>query len=426
MVSEEVKRIRKEVKKHHKLMKESIPLIASENLLSPLAKEMLISDFSHRYAEGEPGKRYYQGCRYIDEVEVEATNLAKEMFNADFADVRPISGVLANLSAFFGLFESGDKLMSLSVPDGGHISHRKHSAAGLREFDINKIPFDKEKLNIKVEKTLEKIKKIEPDLILLGGSVFLFPHPIEKIKGTAEDVGAKIIYDGAHVLGLIAGGKFQDPLREGADLVTGSTHKTFPGPQGGLIYGSSKYEEKIKETIFPGLVSNHHLHHVAALGVTLGEMKYFAEDYATQIIDNAKALAENLYNKGLDVMGKQNGFTSSHQVLVDVSRFDSGRKVANKLEEANIIVNRNLIPSDKVGETESGIRLGVQELTRLGMEEEEMKMLSKWIADLVMEKTEQDKIKEKVIELKESFNDLHYCYEGKRANPYKYIDLVNK
>lgn len=407
-----VKYIIDAIKEHHHFFGDSLPMIASENITSPTARLVLLSDLSHRYAEGKVSKRFYQGCKYIDMIEERAISLAKEVFQAEHVNVQPISGVNANIAAFFALAEPGDLLMALTVPHGGHISHAKYSAAGIRELRICSHPFDIDKMNIDSEKMVQKIHREKPDLILFGASLFLFPHPVKEAREAADEVGAKIIYDGAHVLGLIAGGKFQDPLREGADVITSSSHKTFPGPQGGIILCRKELAEDIDRAVFPGTTSNHHLHHVAALAITLAEMKKFAKPYARQTVANAKALARALYEKGFDVCCPELDFTESHQVAMDVSRLSDAAKLAIELEKANIIVNKNLLPKDFVSKTRnpSGIRLGSQELTRVGMKEREMEEIADFFRRLIIDGEKPEKIREEVIEFKRQYQKVHYCF----------------
>ncbi len=407
-----VKYIIDAIKDHHRLFGDSLPMIASENITSPTARLVLLSDLSHRYAEGKVSQRFYQGCRFIDVIEEKAISLAEEVFQAEHVNVQPISGVNANIAAFFALAEPDDLLQALTVPHGGHISHAKYSAAGIRKLRISSHPFDLERMNIDTEKMVQKIHRDKPNLILFGASLFLFPHPVKAAREVADEIGAKIIYDGAHVLGLIAGEKFQDPLREGADVITSSSHKTFPGPQGGMILCRKELADDIDRAVFPGTTSNHHLHHVAALAVTLAEMKKFGKQYARQTVANAKALARALHDKGFDVCCPDQDFTESHQVAMDVSELGDASKLAVELEMANIIVNKNLLPKDYVAHTKnpSGIRLGSQELTRLGMKQRDMEEIADFFKRIIIDKKKSEKIKGEVIEFKCQFQKVHYCF----------------
>ncbi|MEN4019039.1 MAG: serine hydroxymethyltransferase [Methanobacterium sp.] len=407
-------------KKHHKWMENSINLIASENITSTAVREALSSDLSHRYAEGLPCERLYEGCEYIDEIENMAIDLSKKLFNAEHANVQPNSGVVANLASFFAFTKPDDLLMALNVPVGGHISHAEVSAAGIRGLRILSHPFDNKKMNVDADTMKRQIIKNRPKIVLLGGSLFLFPHPVEDAREAADEVGAKVMYDGAHVLGLIAGGKFQDPLKEGADLLVGSTHKTFPGPQGGMILCREELKDAVDEAVFPGVVSNHHLHHVAALGISLAEMLEFGRDYAGQIIKNAKALAQSLYELGFDVLCEDQGFTESHQVAMDVKKIYSAAKMAKDMEANNIILNKNLLPWDDRNRTDdpSGIRVGTQEITRRGLKEAQMAEVAEFIKMVAMDRKN---VKDEVTEFMSQYTKVHYAFEEDEA--YKYIEF---
>lgn len=398
---------------HHRMFRDAIPLIASENVTSLLMRSMLTTDFSHRYAEGKVGERYYQGCRYIDVIEGMAIKLAKRLFRAEHVNLQPISGMNANLAALFALTEVRDKIMSLPVPAGGHISHAKFSTAGIRGLRVAPIPFDKDEMNVDHDRLEKRIREVQPKVVILGASLFLFPHPVKEIRSVCDEVGTRIMYDGAHVLGLIAGGMFQDPLREGADVVTGSTHKTLPGPQRGMILCREALAKRIDYAVYPGTVSNHHLHHMAALCIALLEMMKFGRKYARDVIRNAKALAEELYNHGFDVVCPHKGFTESHQIAIDVSKLGGGAKVALKLERANIIVNKNLLPWDdpRNSVNPSGIRLGVQEVTRLGMGRDEMVEIARFIKMAVIDGMSSEKIRKEVSKFRRGYQRVHYSFD---------------
>lgn len=399
-------------RKHDKWRKrECINLIASENIMSPKAERLYINDMMHRYAEGLPFKRYYQGHRYLDEVEVKTQEMFSRLFGAEFVDLRPISGTIANLAVFVGLINDGDTIMALDVPHGAHVSHTIHGALGLRRVRVINMPFDKDAMNIDVDETIKLIEKHEPKLIIFGASLFLFPHPVREISEHAKSYGAIIMYDAAHVLGLIAGKQFQQPFEEGADIITSSTHKTFPGPQGGVIMAKHTVDFKaIQKGIFPKLVCNHHIHRIPALAQTAWEMDAFGESYARQVIRNAKALAERLAELGFNVLAEDYGFTESHQVVIDVSEYGGGKINARRLEENNIIANKNMIPGDETSKetmrNPSGIRIGVQEMTRWGCKESDMQVIAELIARCLMKN---ENVKDEVISFRQNFLEVQYC-----------------
>ncbi|MDF2956236.1 MAG: Glycine/serine hydroxymethyltransferase [Candidatus Alkanophagales archaeon MCA70_species_2] len=419
MSEKEVAIVLEAVRKHHELYQSCLPMIASENITSNIVRKLLASDLSHRYAEGDVGNRYYQGCEFIDVIEAKAIALAKRLFEAEHVNLKPVSGVLANIAAFFALGEPFDRVMALSIPNGGHISYSKYSAAGLRAFKIIEHPFDPEEMNIDANEMVRVIRAEKPKIIVFGGSLFLFPHPVSEARDAADEVGARIIYDASHVLGLIAGGFFQEPLREGADVVTGSTHKTFPGPQGALILCRRELKERVDTAVFPGTVSNHHLHHIASLAVALAEMLAFGKEYAKATIENAKSLAQALYEAGFNVLCEHKGFTESHQVVMDVSTLGGGDFAAKILEKANIIANKNMLPWDREPQTPSGLRLGVQELTRLGMRPSEMKDIAALIRKVLIERRQPEVVRTEVVELRRNFQKVHFCFDSDSGDAYE-------
>ena len=423
------------LQKHNKWFENSIPLIASENVPSPAVREAIISDFGNRYAEGWPGERVYAGCTYIDKVEVQCMDLAKRLFNAEFADVRPISGVVANLAIYSAFSNPGDVMIAPSIPAGGHISHGKKEHSGtaglVHGLEIEFFAFDPEEMNIDVEKTKAKIQELDkqgklPKIAMFGGSVFLFPHPVKELADFLKGYNMHINYDAAHVAGLIAGGQFQDPLREGVDTMTMSTHKTLFGPQGGLVLAFEKDADAIKKATFPGLTSSHHIHHMAGKAVTFAEALEFGKEYASQTIKNAKSLAAELANLGFKVLGEKMGYTKSHQTVVNVLDYGDGGKIEADLEKANIIVNRQLIPGDLKAKrnymSPGGIRLGTSEITRLGMKESEMQQIASLIKQVIIDKKDPKEITSQVIDFRKNYQKTEYCFDNK-LGAYEYVKL---
>ena len=415
------------IEKHDDWMSKTINLIASENVSSPAVRSAIVCDFRDRYAEGWPGERVYAGCKYIDEVELITIDLAKKLYRAEFADVRPISGVVANLAMYTAAMEPMERMMALSIAHGGHISHARANLGGtagaIRGHKVRNWIFDDEEFNIDVDASMDEIKKLqekgdEIKFLLFGGSVFPFPHPVKEFREIADEYGMTIGYDSAHVSGLIASGFFQDPLREGADMMTTSTHKTLPGPQHAMVLAKEEWAEKIKRASFPGLLSNHHLHNVAGLAIALAEMIEFGVDYSKQIMKNAKALAQSLHERGWQVIAEHKGFTQSHVVLVDVTEtpMKDGRAVEENLENANMIINRNLLPWDKKRgrdyKTPGGIRLGTSEMTRLGMKESEMDEIAEFMTRVVMKGEDVKKVAAEIGEFRKEYQKVHYAFEN--------------
>ncbi len=424
-----VARIRATVRQHSARFERSIPLIASENLLSPYAKELLISDLHSRYAEGLPGDRYYEGNEQVDEVENLCLGLARRLFRCSFADVRPISGTVANLAVLKALAEPGDVVGTSRLADGAHISSAAFGAFGLRGVRPAYYAWDPRTMTIDVPGTREILRATRPKTCLFGLSLFLFPLPIDELRATMEEIGARGWYDGAHVLGLIAGGEFQDPLREGCVVMSGSTHKTLPGPQHGILLGETdddpELERKLQAGAFPGVTSNHHLHAMAALAVSLAEHLQFGREYARRTIANARALGQALHDRGFHVLGAELGFTRSHTVAVRVDSEGGGASVARRLAEAGIIANKNLLPGDKSPKQPGGVRLGTPEVTRLGMGEAEMVRIAELFDDLLHRQRSPAEVSDRAAELKRGFTTLRYCFAAGEA-AYRYYDLVGR
>ena len=410
---------------------ECINLIASEGLKSPAVKQMqsLSSDLEGRYAEGENDleghvkKRYYQGQKYMTPIEDYTTDLMKSLFSCDWADVRIVSGTHANLATFKGLSlaSKNRKMVVTPLSCGAHISHDYTGLAGnvLGLENINHV-YNVDELNIDVDRSIDVIRAAKPGIVTFGGSLFLFPHPIKELRAVCEEVGAYVAYDASHVLGLIAGGIFQDPLREGADFITSSTHKTFPGPQGGVVMGSrngqrmEKAIKKIQFAIFPLSASNTHLGRLPALGIAALEMKIFGNELARQIVKNAQTAGQYLCENGVSVLAEKKGFTQSHQIAVDVCNFGGGKKIAQDLEDSNIILNKNLLPYDDQSNRDnpSGLRIGFQDVTRRGLREGDIKHLCDLMLSVITGKRKPSEVKEEVLALKKEFNQVKYGFQN--------------
>jgi len=330
---------------------------------------------------------------------------------------------VSNIGALKALAKPGDRITAVSTADGGHISHARMGAVGLRDLNLTTYPWDEERMEPDVEASCAVIREVQPKVALFGQSVFLFPTPMKEMADAAKEVGAAVMYDGAHVLGLIAGGQFQDPLREGADVMTGSSHKTFPGPQGGFLLSSSEdeaFQKRLNNAMFPGVCSSYHLHHVAGKVMALAEFKEFGAAYAKDIVANARAFAEALAAEGFDVLAESRGYTASHQVLTRHGDLDSGAgaKAAALLEEAGIITNMNMLPGDTKAMSPSGLRLGVQELTRVGFTADEMSDVASLYARVLLRGEDPNSVKADVHELKSTHQIIRYCFNDDERTGY--------
>lgn len=408
---------------------EGLPMIASENIVSPRVAEMLVTDFHGRYAEGLPGKRYYQGCADFDTVEALGIDLAKKVFGATWANIQSTSGTASNLAALKALAKPGEPITAVSTADGGHISHAPMGAVGVRGLELHTYPWVPERMEPDIDASVRLIRDVKPKVALFGQSMFLFPTPLKEMAAAAHEVGATVLYDGAHVLGLIAGNAFQDPLREGADVLTGSSHKTFPGPQGGFVLSNSsdeKFTRRLQSGVFPGVTSSYHLHHVAGKVVALAEFEAFGAQYAKDTVANARALAEALAAEGFDVLGSERGYTRSHQVVTRHGGVDSGAgaQAAAALEACGIITNMNMLPGDTKALHPSGVRLGVQELTRTGFGRAEMQEVARLFARALLRGEEAHKVKADVKALKMQHQEVKYCFNEGGQGGYEYHEIA--
>jgi glycine hydroxymethyltransferase len=389
-----------------------INLIASENVTSRRVRGIMGSDFAHRYAEGHPGERYYQGTEIIDEIESLLKQHMKSLFRCRNADVRPISGTIANDAVFSRYIRPGDVVMVNSTPGGGHISHHRAGSVGKYTKNIVNFPLTADGWHIDVDHTLDLMKALEPKVMIMGKSLFLFPEPVKEIAPHCAKRGIPLIYDAAHVLGLVAGHQFQDPLADGAPLVTGSTHKTFFGSQRGVILSNLDDAEwrRIDKGAFPGSSSNHHLETLVALALSTYEMLEFGVEYARQVVANAKCLARKLFDLGFKVQGEPFGFTESHQVAVDMSEFGGGDAAARDLKDNRIIVNMNLLPFEPLDRVTNpaGIRIGVQEMTRVGMRETEMERIAELFKRCLVDK---NFVGDEVREFRAPYQRVHYSFD---------------
>jgi glycine hydroxymethyltransferase len=413
MFERNVSHIEELILEQNKWRMSTINLIASENVLSNRVRGIMGSDFTHRYAEGHPGERYYQGTQFVDEIEARLKKDIKSLFRCRQADVRPVSGTVANDAVFSRFINPGDIVMVNSTPGGGHISHHKYGSIGKYTKNILNFPLTEDGYHIDVDKTCELAKALEPKVMVLGKSLFLFPEPVKELSEICSEKGIILIYDAAHVLGLIAGRQFQDPLGEGARFVTGSTHKTFFGSQRGIILSNAGEREwnRIDKGAFPGSSSNHHLDTLAALAFATYEMMEFGQEYALLVINNAKALAQKLHESGFKVQAEKFGFTESHQLAVDVSDFGGGDEAARHLKDNSIILNRNLLPFEPLvsEKNPAGVRIGVQEMTRVGMKEAEMGTIALFFKKCLIDGKY---VGDEVNEFRAGFQEINYSFDN--------------
>ncbi|HYK93226.1 MAG TPA: serine hydroxymethyltransferase [Thermoplasmata archaeon] len=356
--------------------REVLNLLPSENALSPTARRYLSSDLAGRYTlplhtefEGEPIDNSYAGTRYTDEIEALANAAAARLFHGRFATTRPLSGHIAALSALAPLLPRGSKLLAIEPGRGGYDGYAPGFIPAMLGYVARPIPVASASTRLSAEAAVEEIRRERPNAVVLGQSFFLFPYPLREIAEEAHRHDALVFYDASHVLGLVAGGKFQDPLREGADVLYGSTHKSFPGPQGGLLVTD---REDLFQQLDPALVwrvfDNAHWHRIASLAQTLLEMERVGAEYARTTVENAQALGRALHDGGLPLRAESEGFTESHQLHIDRTALQARHGVLPGALGRRWEHNRLL--TDLVG------RLGTAEVTRLGLVPADMTRLA--------------------------------------------------
>ena len=357
---------------HCKFRSDCLNLIASENTPSPLVERLHSEELNRRYGYYtgiDLHQRAYRGNRFIAQIEHTAHELAKQLFGVAHVDLRPLSGNIAGIAAAFALGSPGD--IALEVHNAHRYAHKLASSFLKVELQSIAIPWDGANYNIDLDRTIALIQQHRPKLVIIGSALFLFPQPVRELKLAMRKYNpdSYLIYDAAHVMGLIAGGRFQSPLDEGADVIVTSTHKTLAGPQGGMILTNDDFvAERIGSAIAPLLIANHHLGRLPALAAAFLEWLTFGDVQATAIIENAKALAKALDERGLRLVGAGQGYTESHTILPIVDEFGEGEALAKQLEACHIIVGSAEVPAQL---STHGLRIGVQEVTRYGMTPED-------------------------------------------------------
>ncbi len=397
--------------------KRCLNLLAPEAPTSPTVRALLAAEVGTRAAEGHIGavNRWFAGTKYIDEIEALCVELLKKAFGANYADHRLVASMIGNLAVYSALTEPGDVIMSIPQSVGGHSSNRSDGPAGVRGLKIVDIPFDPVELEVDLDLFRKVAPLVRPKLVALGASMTLFPFPLQAIHESIAEWGGSVFFDGAHQLGLVAGGQFQDPLREGAIVLTGSAGKTFSGPQSGImIWNDPQLTGPLTHAIFPVLAATHQVNRVAALAVSAAEMIAYGRVYMAQIVRNAQALGAALARRGVPVLAAHKGYTTTHQVIANVREFGGGLAVAHRLAQANIITNKNLIPGDRPADWDrpGGLRIGTIEITRLGMHEAEMETIAEFIARILVEHADPEDVVDDVIAFREVYQTLYYNFDN--------------
>ena len=361
-----------------------IELIASENFVSPAVMAAMGSPLTNKYAEGYPARRYYGGCGYVDVAENIAIARVKELYGAEHANVQPHSGSQANMGAYFALLQPGDTVLGMSLNNGGHLTHGSPVNISGKYFHFESYGIDPETETINYDEVKRIARACKPKMIVAGASAYARTIDFEAFRKIADDVGAYLMVDMAHIAGLVAAGEHPSPVPY-ADIVTSTTHKTLRGPRGGLILCKEQYQKAIDKAIFPGIQGGPLMHVIAAKAVCFGEaLTDEFRQYQHQIILNAKALENALRAGGVRMVS---GGTDNHLILLDLCDTDvTGKQLETWLGEANITVNKNMVPRDqrKPSET-SGVRIGTPAVTTRGFKEAEMQKIADWIVRIIRE-----------------------------------------
>lgn len=367
---------------------EKIRLIPSENYVSRAVLQASSSVFTNKYSEGYPGKRYYEGQQLVDPLERLTIERAKALFEAEHANVQPYSGSPANLAVYLAFLKPGDKVMGLTLPMGGHLTHGWDVSISGKYFVSTGYGVRKDTGRIDYDEVRDLARKEKPQLLWAGGSAYSRLWDFEAMASIAKEVGARFVADIAHIAGLIVGGVHPSPIKV-ADVVTTTTHKTLRGPRGGMILCKQEYAQAIDRAVFPGLQGGPHVHNTAALAVALKEAAQPSfKEYARQVVANARSMADELMGRGFEVVS---GGTDNHLILIDLSNKNVSGKVAAKLlDRAGIELNYNSVPYDTRKPFDpSGIRLGSPSITSRGMKETEARQIAAWIDRIVTQPTDE-------------------------------------
>jgi glycine hydroxymethyltransferase len=389
--------------------RDCVNLNPATNIMNPRAEALLSAGLGSRPSLGYPGNKYEMGLEAIERIEVIAAELAAEVFGARFAEIRVGSGALANLYVFMATAKPGDAVIAPPPAIGGHVTHHASGAAGCYGVVTHAAPVDPVSYTVDVAQLRAQARKLRPKLITIGGSLNLFPHPVREIREIADEVGAWVLFDAAHLSGPIAGHAWQQPLEEGAHAMTMSTYKSLGGPASGLIVTSdAALAERLDHIAYPGMTANFDVAKSAALALTLLDWKVHGRAYAKTMVDTARALAASLSMEGLPVFARERGGTQSHQLAVEAARYGGGQAAAKRLRRANILACGIGLPLPPVDGDVNGLRLGTPEIVRWGMGAEAMPQLARFIARALNSNEAPESIAPEVSEFRRTFDRLHF------------------
>ena len=400
-------------KENHRLHDiEGINLNPATNILNPRAEKLLASGMGSRASLGHPGDKYETGLGAIEQIEIITQELACEVFGSTYAEFRVPSGAIANLYAFMATTEPHNTIIAPPASIGGHVTHHKGGSAGLYRLNTISAPVDQTGYTIDIDALRKLAHEVKPKLITVGGSLNLFHHPIAQVRAIADEVGAKVLFDAAHLCGMIAGKVWPQPLVEGAHLMTFSTYKSLGGPAGGLIVtNDDEISQKLDAIAYPGLTANFDAAKTAALGITLQDWKSVGREYAQMMVKTSQALAQHLQNLGVNIFAADKGFTTSHQFAILAAPYGGGQTAARRMGEAGLLACGIGLPIEQVEGDLNGLRIGTPEIVRIGMKVEHMQELAGFIARSLDTSGEPQSIQREITEWRNQFSDVHYTVD---------------
>lgn len=389
--------------------RDCVNLNPATNVMNPKAEAALAAGLGARPSLGYPGDKYEMGLEAIEQIEIIAAELAAEVFGARYAEIRVPSGAIANLYAFMVAAKAGDCIIAPPGAIGGHVTHHGAGAAGLYGVVTHPAPVDAVNYTVDLDRLRADARRLRPKLISIGGSLNLFPHPIREIRGIADEVGALVLFDAAHMSGMIAGRAWQQPLEEGAHLMTMSTYKSLGGPPSGLIVtNDAEIAERLDAIAYPGLTANFDAGKSASLAITLLDWKEHGRAYAQMMARTAKALAEALVAHQVPVFARDRGMTTSHQFAIEAAGHGGGQAAAKKLRAVNILSCGIGLPLPEVADDVNGLRLGTPEIVRFGMTPADMPELAGYIAEGLGGSRPADAVARDVTEFRGRFRELSF------------------
>lgn len=389
---------------------ECLNLYAGTNMMHPRALKALASSVGSRPSLGYPGDKYEMGMQYAEQLEIMAAELLKEIFACQFVEVRVGSGSLANLYAFMATCKPGDRIMAFPDMAAGHVTHHAEGAAGLYGLEVHAVPYEGEQMAIDLSELRKQARELKPKLIVMAGSLCLFPYDVAGVRAIADEVGAYVLYDAAHMSGLIAGGAFQQPLAEGAHLMTMSTYKSFGGPPSGLVLtNEAELAQKLDAIAYPGLTANFDLSKTAALILAALDVREHGKAYAQMCMANAQALAASLYARGCPVHAVEGrGFTVSHHIALPAHKWGGGTKASRLLEPANLLASGIGLPLAPIDGDFNAVRLGTQEITRWGLTPDTMPDVAELMCRVLVKDEAPEAVRPDVIALRKNFQELKF------------------